>query len=411
MSKKASKLKRISDFRLTDDPAVVLICDASYMLFASNDEQTHDKTDGQKHNSDAALVPAEDAVQEVITLSECQYCLKYVTNMDLHVKLHETPIAGVIKCLYSKCCEASFFSSMSLVNHMLEHQNELENYCLECGQFFDSPLKLEYHVLWHSKVRPFACDVPNCFFSSKSHVDLLSHQKSVHGDAVECPHCGKFIEYLHDYVSHVTKHKLGTPGVVKCIFGNCRLFFPSNADLKKHVAEKHSTLDKHFACRVPGCSFSSKFFDDHQAHERNSHSYKELKCRLCGVLVLQLERFRAHMKKHRSGKKGAIKCARSGCGRTFCSVADLTQHVQSFNHKKNAQHRTLRSQKVSLRCDVCAEDFKSFEIISLHIQTHLEKSPDPKHYLPTSKALIASNHKLPKITKVDETKIEVIVID
>lgn len=383
-------------------------------MFASNDEmhlQTRDKTDGQQSNSDAALVPSGDAVQEVIPLYECQYCLKYVTNMDLHVKLHKTPIAGVIKCLYSKCCEASFFSSTSLVNHMLGHQRELENYCRECGEFFDSPLKLEHHVLWHSKVRSFACDVPNCFFSSKLHLEVLSHKKRVHSDAVECPHCGKFIEYLHDYKSHVTKHKSGTRGIIKCIFGYCRLLFRSNADLKKHVAEKHSTLDEHFACRVPGCSFSSKFFDDHQAHERNTHSYKELKCRLCGVLVLQLERFRAHMKKHRSGKKGAIKCARSGCGRTFCSAADLMQHVQSFNHKKSVQRMTLRSQKVSLRCDVCAEHFKSVETIRLHIQRHLEKSPHPKHHLPTSKALIASNCKLPKITKVDETIIEVIVID
>jgi Zinc finger, C2H2 type len=96
-----------------------------------------------------------------------------------HVKRHETETPGVIKCLFSRC-KQTFTSVTDLKQHTLQH--------------------------WDVSLRPFACDFPQCNYTSRENKHLLQHKHHVHSSNLyTCNMCGGQIKNLPSMARHILK--------------------------------------------------------------------------------------------------------------------------------------------------------------------------------------------------------------
>ena len=357
--KNTKRLKRVSDFRLTDVPAAVFICEVCHELFPSdNAVQQHFESQSCVASVQQSLESTDPLALLTLPALECQYCGLQVVKMALHIELH-SPFPGVLKCLYSGCKHMSFPSSEKLKEHLLEHGNKLQNCCPECGKLFDT----EERVLRHWQRHAFACNHPGCKHSCTIRSNLKNHKYFVcRGFTRKCHYCFKEFRRLKNLKLHEARHKTQQPGVFKCTLLTCaKKRFNSVADLHNHV---------------------------------RGHGSSEQPSKESAVQVFQ--------------------CTHLHCKRAFSSAYDLRWHLKRGHvDPQPAKDQTwcLRflkgrglSNKKLLKCNVCAQHFKNFEILEFHILNHLKSASDPKLHLPTSKEIINAG-------VGENIKIEEIVLD
>lgn len=231
--------------------------------------------------------------------NECPYCgeqFKSKYSYAPHIKLHKTSNPGELKCLKRSCVNRRFPSTAELMLHINAYHRRFS--CKHCGKFFTSYEAMFLHSQRHSQLRPFACDAPNCNYHSVSENELQRHKILQHSElAGTCFMCGKEFSDMRNFKNHVNSHETGMPGVIKCLYRNCRHTFSSTYDLKKHTDDDHqqhfscdecgkrfaklSLLNIHkkrhaqFKCDVPGCSFKVRIINDLQLHKRKKHAISD----------------------------------------------------------------------------------------------------------------------------------------
>ncbi|CRL00467.1 CLUMA_CG013729, isoform A [Clunio marinus] len=119
---------------------------------------------------------------------KCETCLKmFATKGSLkeHVKIHSN-----IKEHVCVICKKSFKTVSVLTNHLDTH-NETGYGCSDCGLRLNSKRTLRQHMLKHSDINKFSCEICNAKFKRvKGYKD---HLISMHTDikAYKCPWCPK----------------------------------------------------------------------------------------------------------------------------------------------------------------------------------------------------------------------------
>jgi len=139
----------------------------------------------------------------------CEVCGKGYISMKLfkqHVEAH-TADSGVYKCLHG-ACQDSFSTPSNLMTHMKQH------------------------------LKTFSCDVPDCYFTSNTILDLQFHKSSVHSIWMyKCELCDQGFDRSNDLKQHKECHKSKVPSALQCNYKECKQTFTSATDLKKHTVE------------------------------------------------------------------------------------------------------------------------------------------------------------------------------
>lgn len=134
---------------------------------------------------------------------ECKVCFKsFAVHWDL--KSHERIHTNIYKCHY---CPKTFTIPSKLERHERIHTNCRPYACTieGCNKTFSDKRNLVGHVVAHSDVRNFTCEVCNKKYKTKSQ---LNDHKKAHKDETpfQCHICSKSYKWKTNLIIHLKKH-------------------------------------------------------------------------------------------------------------------------------------------------------------------------------------------------------------
>ncbi|XP_062093196.1 transcription factor IIIA [Humulus lupulus] len=223
-----------------------------------------------------------------------------------------------------------------------EGVEESKNTCEECGLTFKKAAYLKQHMQSHSLERPHVCSVDDC---------RSSYRRK----------------------DHLTRHLLIHKGkLFKCPIENCKIEFSIQANVKRHVREKHNEdrpststeREKQHVCQEVGCgkafAYPSRLRKHEQSHVKlesiealcvepgcmkiftneqclRDHiqlCHQHITCEVCGSKHLK-KNMKRHLRSH-EGKVSveSIKCLYKGCLHTFSTKSNLNQHMKAVHFNK-----------------------------------------------------------------------------
>ncbi|KAJ8321439.1 hypothetical protein KUTeg_001009 [Tegillarca granosa] len=124
---------------------------------------------------------------------------------------------------------------------MNRHEDKRNFKCKECGRGFNYNSNLKAHMVVHSGVKPFKCDI--CPKAYTRAAELRHHQATVHEgknlNKFFCKFCNKGFSHVTNLRHHVYTHTGEKP--YKCHL--CDAAFTTNQSLKFHKKKVHSLTE------------------------------------------------------------------------------------------------------------------------------------------------------------------------
>ena len=230
-----------------------------------------------------------DASDENVNFFPCtfegcgkQYLLKKL--LLLHRKTAHQ-LDGAFKCDH---CEFTTSGQRRMDRHVVKHSDARDFICQECGKGYKTDVALKDHILWHTGVFAFKCDLCNTKYLTKGRFNL--HKKITHEtppNSFPCPSC--------DFTCN-TKHYLGV-------------------HMTKHTGEKK------YKCRL-SCDKTFRRAPARSKHELIHKGIKNWECPICKKRFYLQEKLQDHIKRH-LGQKDYV-C--TVCKSAFVEPSGLRRH-------------------------------------------------------------------------------------
>jgi len=200
--------------------------------------------------------------------------------------------------------------------------------CLEtgCDKTFSRPSRLKTHMLGHSGLRPFKCDLCDKDFTRNAHLKR------------------------HKHINH--EGFKSTKNQVKC--DQCSSTFANKHSLKKHVRKIHEV--KQYFCDICDQKFHKNYLLRYHKMEHTGDKFP-FKCSKC----MKLFKFSSQLKTHER--------IHNGYSCDICNIT-LEKWTQLVKHK-SVEHSDLKK-KPTVTCEVCLKVFRSQTNLNKHRLIHQE---------------------------------------
>lgn len=225
--------------------------------------------------------------------------------------------------------------------------------CSTCKLHFDRQGDYKRHMIKHSNLRPYKCEICDKAFKRSSEVS--NHTQIHRGIEYACEVCGfttinKFSLRMHHRRVHQRDFRY------RC--DQCDKGFMSNYDLEDHKASHLGR--KTFICEFCGNAYSQKSYL--VAHKRVIHRIqksapKEFQCNICNKSFATEQNLRNHVGLHSQ----TFLCAQ--CGKKFA-----TNHALKLHGRKHTGERPYE-------CMVCSKAFARSAALRVHKLTHTGERP------------------------------------
>uniref|UniRef100_A0A336KUQ3 CSON015391 protein n=1 Tax=Culicoides sonorensis TaxID=179676 RepID=A0A336KUQ3_CULSO len=247
-------------------------------------------------------------------------------------------------------CRTIFTSSIKFRKHMKEKQMDYDHQwtCNYCYKQFHNLKKLESHLMKVHK--EFECEKCGEILNGSVKLNLHLTQAHNHRSKVDCcPHCAKFVKYIHNHIAVVHK-KLKRYFCELCNRG-CVTLDALRAHMRVHTGEKP------YKCSFPECDQTFKQSGHRRQHERNFHGpvSDPVTCDICMKLFKNKYTLKEHRKIHFSE---TIKCKE--CDAVFALERYLKEHVKSVHNLSDP-----------VICAECGKLFKTKTRLQYHRRQHL----------------------------------------
>ncbi|CAK1595479.1 unnamed protein product [Parnassius mnemosyne] len=193
----------------------------------------------------------------------------------------------------------------------------------------------------------------------KSPQSLMSHRESMHSNK---PLSAAAESTVHDGLD--SKDEPGDFIETNCHWVDCKLEFPTQDDLVKHINTDHIHASKKaFVCRWVGCSRDEKPFKAQYmlvVHMRRHTGEKPHKCTFegCCKAYSRLENLKTHLRSH-TGEK-PYTCEYPGCAKAFSNASDRAKH----------QNRTHSNEKPYVcKAPGCTKRYTDPSSLRKHVKT------------------------------------------
>nr|CAD7430695.1 unnamed protein product [Timema monikensis] len=244
-----------------------------------------------------------------------------------------------------KLCNKCFDSQYSLNYHKIFHSKLKHYMCDYCGIFFVRKV-LERHLKIHTDERPFECE--ECGRTFKEKTILRKHLRIHYGERnYMCELCGKKFVSLENLGVHKYSHLDRAIMKMKCQF--CEQKFATRQRLKKHI-RTHSGERPHL-CEVCCRGFSSK---SHLERHKLTHTEeKRFYCNYCNYSFIQKGNFKLH---------------------TYTKACQ-----PSFDKTKNEDYSSKPKRRDAFLsqvcdCDICGQHFSKKMYLESHLRSHQNNS-------------------------------------
>ncbi|CAL8130046.1 unnamed protein product [Orchesella dallaii] len=371
------------------DPSLVQNCEQCPAYFLKKHQLTaHIKQIHDKKISATIPIPVNFQSSTKIQCDapvKCQKLFKTMEQLENHRKLH-----GTFPC---STCNDVFEYAPKLALHEATHTSFLPggfktNFrrvktfsCPACKiDIVGEPRYINHYLVTHMNLPPEGITCLNCGDSFQSHVKLAWHQSLYHktdgenSTIAKCDQCSatfgtKFYLSLH-------KQKLHGEREIKFTCVDCGRKLCNARSLRKHRILVHKMREADFPipCDVPGCERRFERELDLGWHKLNVHESKDKDkdnswiCQECGKIYSAKSTLTRHMQHHLTitPKKKFLKlyvCEK--CGKVFKSQPRLDEHQWS--------HKDPESWKFS--CLVCGKKSPTKTSLMNHIAIHTNEKP------------------------------------
>ena len=344
--------------------------------------------------------------------------------------LHNEAANVIFSC---HICEEMFKSERVLLDHLKVHENsdQLEDRptsnrykssrkheCQICGKRFETPSKLQRHMIVHRdvlhpsvipkrppKVYKYICDVCNKLVESPSKLQrhMRVHEKNSKNynginqhRPYSCMHCEtrfwdnvKLERHLIIHSEAFQNSKIHHPDGhwFTCVF--CLQKIPNYDDYMQHMRSHREDSEENveFACKL-----CDKVYPKLMNLIRHSKLHVENathKCIHCGKMMGIGDDFIDHMLRHEDFKPYI--CDMQSCGKKFVKIHKLRQHMETHiapksyvcnqcdktftEHEYLKRHLLRHSGRKDHACNICQARFTFKSGLRSHITTHtMEKS-------------------------------------
>ncbi|XP_052757168.1 zinc finger protein 845-like [Galleria mellonella] len=311
-------------------------------------------------------------------------------------------------------CDMKFFKSSELTHHMLKHTGERHFQCDLCLKSYGRKTTLAEHMRIHNNDRRFKCEycgqafVQKCSWKGSPREAIIKKERkpknNVSVKSIRSRKVKKETEALknegHSLIGNATneneidKHILNIKAILKnsnatlirahgdvgykCYF--CQEQYPNPADLKMHTIDQHDVSTASFARDRRISEFVVKV------------DITDLRCKICGDNIDNLEDLVKHLKSHQikmfsdiknhilpfKFNTDGLKCFL--CLNIFAKFKTLQVHMSSSHYKNYmcdlcdagyVNQRQLANHKTShdtgtFTCDVCQKVFDTIRKKKLH---------------------------------------------
>ncbi|XP_038069994.1 zinc finger protein 423-like [Patiria miniata] len=294
----------------------------------------------------------------------CPKCsVKFETREELDTHLVTHGAGKTYQCIK---CQQNFATEMEIQLHVTTHvlSEGVHLECKLCKDIFDSPAKLQCHLINHSFAdKEYRCPICKAMFSCAQDIQAHAVEHGMEARRHKCSQCSQTFFFSAELQNHVLSHPSQEDlGIFRC--EECRRVFSSSASLSNHSRLHATPTDKGFKCSICMEMFYSTV--DLQQHYFRTHSEAELgckkksfKCGQCDEVFPCLSNLQGHMRIHTDGRKYTC----TTCNKVFSLSRNLTIHMRSHSGEKPYQ------------CPMCDKRFARKENRKVHLKSHTGIKP------------------------------------
>lgn len=252
--------------------------------------------------------------------------------------------------------------------------------CAECEKVCRTKKLLKYHLMSHSNLRPYSCDL--CSKSFKHRYEVNVHKRTHSKPTFQCEICSKM--FIHK--SHLNVHRKKHLNKFVAFCNECNKGFVSEFDYKRHVNVRHCE-PKH-VCDVCGMQLKTvSSLKEHKLTHSPSYGQRLFICEICGKSYLNIRNLRAHLKLHT--EKSSFMC--NVCGKYLSDKKILNTHLKTHSGEKKfvcefcsksfvckeylKVHRRIHNGEKPFRCEICNKCFTQKSSLTIHIRFHNGEKP------------------------------------
>ncbi|XP_013191867.1 zinc finger protein 585A [Amyelois transitella] len=309
----------------------------------------------------------------------CNLCGKGFESSEIltgHMLLHKST-GLLITCPFCN----QLIKRNTLTQHIKYGHNNIKPRCSVCFKTFANPNNLKRHMMIHSGVREFECDICSKRFHQK--ITMQVHRLT-HINPFACNQCDKTFENKVEMNAHKESDECSKSKVKKV-----------KEELMKTVKQEVTT--NHGLLLGYACSLCKKMFSVESALEQHVESTHisdpmELLCSECGEVLPSKKDMQIHMMTHKNIKNKTTKrfeC--SICSKGCSSQAMLIMHERvhtnerpfpcqlcalRFKTKTHLRtHQLTHTREKKFGCSVCMKFFALKGNLVVHLRTHTGERP------------------------------------
>ncbi|XP_063629095.1 zinc finger protein 33A-like [Cydia splendana] len=332
-------------------------------------EQFEDLADYEKHQY------THTATEEHI----CSLCGKGFESAEIltgHTLLHN--VTGLlVMCPFCK----QLIRRNALTQHIKYGHNNIKPRCNVCLKTFANPNNLKRHMMIHSGIRQFECDI--CFKRFHQKITMQTHRLT-HINPFSCNECEETFPSKSELATHKESNE--------CTKSKVRKVRDELMKTAKH--EITTNLGKLLGY---ACALCKKMFSVESALEQHIDSVhlvdpNELLCSECGEVLTSKKDMQSHILTHKTIKLKNSKRFECGiCGKSCASQAMLVMHERvhtnerpfpchlcslRFKTKTHLRtHQLTHTREKKFGCSVCMKFFALKGNLVVHLRTHTGERP------------------------------------
>ncbi|GBP78802.1 Oocyte zinc finger protein XlCOF7.1 [Eumeta japonica] len=320
----------------TDEGEIAVLQQEDGTFLCECGEQFENYTEYEKHQF--THNPAGDLL--------CNMCGKGFESQEIltgHMLLHN--MTGLfIMCPFCN----QLIKRNALTQHIKYGHNNIKPRCKICLKTFANPNNLKRHMMIHSGIKQFECDI--CFKRFHQKITMQTHRLT-HITPFTCNGCEKTFENKLQLESHKENEECSKVKISKI-----------KDELTKTLKQEVSNVEGEilgYSCTLCKKMFSLEFA--FEQHVENSHMVDpmELLCSECGEVLPSKKEMQSHLSTHKHAKMRNLKrfdC--SICGKGCASQAMLVMHERVHTNER------------PFPCQLCSLRFKTKTHLRTHQLTH-----------------------------------------
>ena len=304
--------------------------------------------------------PCYHGESSVLKCDQCSLSFTTEESLDVHKLEHKKQTFQCIKC--QEFFRTEYEIQVHVATHMIQEGTNHE--CTLCSLNFDTPSKLQCHLIEHTyKHSEMRCSICCNVFHSASEIQSHALEHGIQARKYACSQCSQKFFFSAELENHMSSHKLSSNSIPLSIYRYDSSVFPRNGSIENSTFlgnGRQETFISSGNWKTDSSSPKSQKMKNSVSKDSLSKDVTRLQCPECQEMFSSPSDLKGHQKLHVQVEM--IKC--SLCSSVFRDVLAMQQHFFSV-------HSTLDGEATkTFQCSECDKHFPCLSNLQGHMRIH-----------------------------------------